>query len=321
MDNPVQPQITASAIRPDMSEEEIKKQLFVLLGQSFGQQTQQIEALRQQAEAEKKRQEEIGALGRLDLRPFAQAAAGYGATNVAIPSGAPVDRTALLSKLQSAVSEAQQGLTKDQVNTLRAMLTEKQASKAGAQAAISEKNQQIRMFNTAQANYLKPANDYIKGAGTYNFVRQEIATGQPSRINRALSQYARIMGQTGVLTDQDIRMQMPPSALAALDRAYTFVSGNPDADLPAGIVQDLLGTLDQGHKASQQAFQKKVDLVHNTYMMSPYVGLPGLENLYEQASKAITSVDGAPKEAKTSLPSAAAVQAEIEKRNAAKRGK
>jgi len=148
MDNPVQPQITATTIQPDMTEEEMKKQLLALLGQSFGQQTQQIEALQKQAEAEKKRQEEMGVLGRLDLRPFAQAAKGYGATNVAIPEEAPVDRTALLSKLQSAVSEAQQGLTKEQVNALKGMLEAKRADRQLAQDKKSEENFNLRLRST-----------------------------------------------------------------------------------------------------------------------------------------------------------------------------
>lgn len=318
MNNPVQPQITATAIQPDMSEEEIKKQLYALLGQSFGQQSQQIEALRQQAEAEKKRQEEMGVLGRLDLRPFAQAAKGYGATNVAIPEEAPVDRTELLSKLQSAVSEAQQGLTKEQVNALKGMLEDKRS----AQAGISQKNQEIRMFNYAQGKYLKPAEDYLKGSGQYNFVRNELATGQPSKINRALSQYARIMGQTGVLTDNDIRLQLPPTFVSALDRAYTYVTGNPEAELPQEIVTDLLSTLDSGQAATQQAFKNKLDLTHQSFLQGPYAGMPALDNLYAQSSKTILgnakpAKGGAP----GGLPPAADIEAEAKRRAAAKKGK
>lgn len=143
-----QPEITASAISPEMSEEEIKKKLYALLGQSFGQQSQQIEALRAQAMREAALQKEAGVLGRLDLRPFAQAAKQYGATTAVVPTEAPEDRTALLSKLQNAVSEAQQGLTKDQVNALRGMLEARRSDRQLAQDQKSEQNFNLRLRST-----------------------------------------------------------------------------------------------------------------------------------------------------------------------------
>lgn len=136
----------------NLSEDELKKKLYEMLGQSFGQQTQQIEALKKQAELEKKRQEEMGALGKLDLRPFAQAAAGYGATNVAIPTEAPVDRTKLLSGLEQAVSEAQQGLTRDQVLALRSMLAGKQQQRGALQARQSQENFNLRLRSTLNSS-------------------------------------------------------------------------------------------------------------------------------------------------------------------------
>jgi hypothetical protein len=145
---PMQPEVTASVIRPDMTEAEIKKKLYELLGQSMGEQSLQIEALKAQARKEQALQEQAGTLGNLDLRPFAQAARGYGATNVAVPAEAPVDRTALLSKLQGAVSEAQQGLTKEQVNALKSMMEDKRT----AQLEKSQENFDLRLRSTINSS-------------------------------------------------------------------------------------------------------------------------------------------------------------------------
>ena len=140
----MQPEVTADAIRPNMTEAEIKKKLYEMLGKSFSQQNAQIEALKAQALKEQATQEQLSSLGKLDLRPFAQAVKGYGATNVAIPAEAPEDRTAMLAKLQNAVSEAQQGLTKDQVGALKSMMEDRK----NAQLAKSEENFDLRLRST-----------------------------------------------------------------------------------------------------------------------------------------------------------------------------
>lgn len=293
-ETPVQPEVTAEEIMPQkMSQAEMQQKMYQLMQKSMGGQSEQIEALKQAVAKEQARQEQAGVLGRLDLRPFAQAMRQYGSTTVAVPTEAPEDRTEMLRKLQKELTTAKGGLTDDQINFLKTMMQDKK----DAQAGISQKNQEIRMFNYAQGKYMKPAEDYLKGAGQYNFVRSELATGQPTRINRALSQYARIMGQTGVLTDNDIKLQLPPTFVSALDRAYTYVTGNPEAELPPEIVNDLLSTLDSGHAATQKAFKDKLDLVHGSFLQSPYAGMSGIDNLYQQASKSILGGVSAPKEA------------------------
>ena len=300
------------------SEKDIQKQIRKKFLESQAQQEEQLKLQQQMLAQELARQKDMGVLGNLDLRPFAQAAKQYGAQTAVVPTAAPEERTEIMQKLQEQIQRGQRGLTQDQIGFLRTMMEDKRS----AQAGISQKNQEIRMFNYAQGKYLKPAEDYLKGSGQYNFVRNELATGQPSRINRALSQYARIMGQTGVLTDNDIRLQLPPTFVSALDRAYTYVTGNPEAELPQEIVTDLLSTLDSGQAATQQAYKNKLDLTHQSFLQGPYAGMSSLDNLYTQASKTIL---GNAKQAKGGasggLPPAADIEAEAKRRAAAKKGK
>lgn len=149
---PVQPEVTAQAIRPDMSQGEMQKQLYNLLGQSFTEQSKQIEQLRAQAAKERELQDQMGALGRLDIRPFAQAVRGYGATNVAVPEEAPKDRTEILNKLEQAISSAQQGMTRDQVLALRNMMEEQRGAKAASQQLQSEENFNLRLRSTINSS-------------------------------------------------------------------------------------------------------------------------------------------------------------------------
>lgn len=118
-ETPTQPKLA-----PAISDEELSKQIYASLGQSLQQQSAQVENLKAQALREAALQKETGVLGRLDIRPFAQAVKGYGATNVAIPTEAPEDRSAILQKLENAVFEAQQGISKQQLEYLKAKAME-----------------------------------------------------------------------------------------------------------------------------------------------------------------------------------------------------
>lgn len=348
-ETPMQPEVTAEAIQPEptfvqpvsttytgfkdeapaqpsvfdemqaaTSPKQQQQLLFKLMSQSMEQQQAGVKQAQEALRKEQERQAGMGVLQKLDLRPFAEALRSYGSTSVAqaqAPEMTEAQRQELLRKLQAQVQGAQEGMTKEQVLALRTMMQDK----AGAQAALSQKNYEKRLFDTAKSDYLKPANEYAKTAGQYNFVKSEIATGQPTRINRALSQYARIMGQTGVLTDNDIRMQIPPTALGALDRAWTFVSGNPEAQLPEDIVKDLLSTLDSGHYATKDAYKRKIDTIHSMYMSSPaYASMPGIEGLYKSALKPTEAQAG---EMPVGLPSAESIKAERERRAKEKQSK
>jgi len=332
-DTPMQPQVqgieapsmSASFSMTEMpqSEKEIQAAIRQKFMESQAQQEEQMKQQKALLAQEMERQNQLGVLGRLDLRPFAQALQQYGSTTAVVPTSAPTDRLDAIKQLQEQIQRGQRGLTQDQIGFLRTMMEDKR----NAQAGISQKNQEVRMFNYAQGKYLKQADDYTKGAGQYNFVRDEIATGQPSRINRALSQYARIMGQTGVLTDNDIKLQLPPTFVAALDRAYTFITGNPEAALPQDVVNDLLKTLDAGQAATQRAYQNKVNLIHDTFAQSPYAGLSGIENLFKQTTKTIMGESKPMTETKkdtqnkSMIPSSDIFAAEDARRAASKKGK
>lgn len=289
---PVEPSIyekMQGAVNP----KDQQKLLYQLMSQSMQQQQEGIRQAQEALKKEQERQGKMSALEKIDLRPFAEAIRSYGATTVA-PVAAPemteTQRQEMLRKLQAQVQGAQEGMTKEQVAALRTMMQDK----AGAQAALSQKNYEKRLFDTAKTDYMKPANEYIKATGQYNFVKNEIATGQPTRINRALAQYARIMGHTGVLAEGDIRLQITPTARAALDRAYTFVTGNPEVELPDDIVKDLIASLDEGNKSLKNAYKTKLDTVHSMYLSSPaYATMPGLEGLYKSALKPAEAQAGA----------------------------
>lgn len=302
------------------SEKEIQKQIREKFLQSQAQQEEQLKLQQRMLAQELARQKEMGVLGNLDLRPFAQAAKQYGAQTAVVPTAAPEERTEVMQKLQEQIQRGQRGLTQDQIGFLRTMMEEKRSAQAGLSAANLDK----RLFDTARNEIMKPVNDLQKATGQYNFVKGEILSGQPSRINRALSQYARIMGQTGVLTDNDIRLQLPSTFVGALDRAYSFVTGNVSgAQLPEDIVQDLLKTLDEGNSQLKAASDNKVDTIYSSFAteFSPYAAQKWLPGLYTNAKKGIAGPKQKEVENKSLMPPSDAIEAEAKRRAAAKKGK
>lgn len=131
------------------SEKEIQKQIREKFLQSQAQQEEQLKLQQRMLAQELARQKEMGVLGNLDLRPFAQAAKQYGAQTAVVPTAAPEERTEIMQKLQEQIQRGQRGLTQDQIGFLRTMMEDRRS----AQAALSQSNQDLRirsLVNTSE---------------------------------------------------------------------------------------------------------------------------------------------------------------------------
>ena len=272
-ETPEQPPVTADAIRPDMSEAEIKKKLYEMLGQSMTEQKAQVEALKAQAAKEKAYQEQIGALGKLDLRPFAQAAKGYGATNVYIPTEAPEDRTAILNKLENAVSEAQQGLTREQILALKNMMEDKRS----AQAGISRRNAEARETKQVVDPLLKIT---AAGSNTLEDVRsiEEIITKEqiPVRqLTQIVTKFGKAMREVGTQTEGDAKRYYDPTIEARLQDVLTKfgVDGTVSRNDPS--VKAMISTMKINREQAAEGISRKADDIAETY------GSPGSIYAYQ----------------------------------------
>jgi hypothetical protein len=114
---------------------------------SMGDQEKYAGELKKKLEAKK----EEGGLQYLDLRPFAQSLRSYG---VGVEDTAPpVDREATMQALQDKIQQATSGLTKQQVDYLRAKALQAAKEKTGAlqerKVSLSEANRQDRIEQRA----------------------------------------------------------------------------------------------------------------------------------------------------------------------------
>lgn len=287
-ETPEQPQVTADAIRPDMSEAEIKKKLYEMLGQSMTEQKAQVEALRAQAAKEKAYQEQIGALGKLDLRPFAQAAKGYGATNVYIPTEAPEDRTAILNKLENAVAEAQQGLTKDQVLALKNMMEAGQ-QRGALQALQSEQNRQMRVFENVSRKFDKPQQELADFYQAHDAFKSALEAGDVAAVQSALSNYSRMTGEKGVLTDQDIARVITPTLSLKFAQWRASLTSNPNTPIPKEILTSLASGLDRLKAAAETKIASRIDATERQASVGPGLYKSYAKQVAEEARKGIRS--------------------------------
>lgn len=285
-ETPEQPQVTAAAIRPDMSEAEIKKKLYEMLGQSMTQQSAQIEALKAQAAKEKAYQEQIGSLGKLDLRPFAQAAKGYGATNVYIPTEAPEDRTAILNKLENAVTEAQQGLTKEQVLALKNMMEAGQ-QRGVLQALQSEQNRQMRVFENVSRKFDKPQQELAEFYRAHDAFKSALEAGDVAAVQSALSNYSRMTGEKGVLTDQDIARVITPTMSLKFAQLRSKLLSDPSTPVPKEILTSLASGLDRLKAAAETEIASRIDAAERQASVGPGLYKSYAQQVAEEARKGI----------------------------------
>jgi K+/H+ antiporter YhaU regulatory subunit KhtT len=258
---PTQPQV--QGIEMAASPKDMQKQMYALLQKSMGQQQQQVEQLKAEAEKEKQRQEQMGVLGKIDLRPFAQALQQYGSTTVAVPKEAPEDRTEILRKLQAAVSQAEQGLTKEQVALMRNLMDDKKA----AQADISLRNAEVRETKAVVDPLLKISSggsDLLQNLGQIESVvsKKDIPVQEFRQI---VTKFGKSMGEVGAQTENDRTAYFDPTILDRLNiltNKFGLGGTIPNND-PS--VQAILAQMKYNREQASAAIARKAQSIADTY--------------------------------------------------------
>jgi hypothetical protein len=127
------------------SEKEIQAAIRQKFMESQAQQEEQVKQQQNLLAQEMERQNQLGVLGRLDLRPFAQALQQYGSTTAVAPASAPTDRLEAIKQLQEQVQRGQRGLTQDQIGFLRTIMEDRRAAQLRASEEKADKNFGLRV--------------------------------------------------------------------------------------------------------------------------------------------------------------------------------
>lgn len=190
------------------SDKEIQKAIREKFLQSQMQQEQQIKEQQKLLSQEMERQQNLGVLGRLDLRPFAQALQQYGSQTAVVPTAAPADRTEIIKQLQEQVQKGQRGLTQDQIGFLRTMMEDRRS----AQAAISDRNAAFREMKEGITPYVKLNIEAEKAIADFKpmervFSQEEIPIKE---ITTMVTQFGKRMGEVGAQAEGDRKAYWDP---------------------------------------------------------------------------------------------------------------
>lgn len=306
-ETPVQPEVTAEEIQPErMSQAQMQQKMYQLMQKSMGGQSEQIEALKQAVAKEQERQEQAGVLGRLDLRPFAQAMRQYGSTTVAVPTEAPEDRTEILRKLQKELTTAKGGLTDDQINFLKTMMEDKKS----AQADLSRRNAEVRETKLVVDPLLKLT---AQGSETAQNIGQiESVVSQKNipvqELKQVITKFGKIMGEVGAQTENDRLAYYTPTVEAQVETFFNRLGnvGTVSASDPG--VQALVNQLRVIRQQAAEGVRRKAMSIREAYGSPGSVlayqfseGKPG-SAAYSGAMKFADTLMGAPKKAQAAGP-------------------
>lgn len=162
------------------------------------------------------------------------------------------DEKALLSELGSRMA------AKDQMKMMNSMM-QNQRMLAGQDFKMAgDFNKQVR-------EDVKPYYEIMPSYGTVQAALTPDAQGNINvqRLHQALSNASRLLGEKGVLTDQDIaRVQQPTLDMYAAK--LSGLAGDPSATIPAAQVAPLIRAIQEGSASWQNSLQRKLSATGET---------------------------------------------------------
>lgn len=288
MANLQQPQITAADTQ--LTEEELKAKLQQGFKNAIAQQEAQANAMRAMLAQQMIQEGQKGVLGNLDLRPFAQATKQYGATTAVVPTEAPEDGRNMMVKLQQALAEQQQGLGKQQLDYIKAQLEAKQ-QRGVLQALQSEENRKMRVFENVSRKFDKPVQEIADFYQAHDSFKSALQAGDIASIQSALSNYSRMTGEKGVLTDQDIARVITPTLSLKFAQLRSKLLSDPNTPVPTEIIAALGSGLDRLKQAAETKLKSRVDAAERQASAGPGLYKPYAQQVAEEARKSLRSGD------------------------------
>jgi hypothetical protein len=202
----------------------------------------------------------------------------------------PEEKAAMVAKLQDAISGKQDSLVKN----IGARIDMNDATKLQQRMAeMADKNSRFGMaqdralsmkFDAAVRQDAKPFYEIMPSYGAVEAALTPDANGQinAQRLQMALSNAARLMGEKGVLTDQDIGRIQAQTLDSMLAKVSNFATG-PTATIPAEYTEQLKAAINDGKKSWEGALNKKLSATKNSFVaygLQPVVANYVVDNVY-----------------------------------------
>ncbi|NBP03692.1 MAG: hypothetical protein EBU90_27065, partial [Proteobacteria bacterium] len=168
-------------------------------------------------------------------------------------------------------------LTKEQVNALRSMMEDKRA----AQAALSQGNQDIRVFENVSRKFDKPQQELADFYQAHDNLKAAVAAGDVASIQSALASYARMTGEKGPLSDTDISRTITPTFALSFAKLRSKITSEPNTPVPEETLKTLMSGIDRLKKAAEDKTAERINAAERQTSVGP--------GLYKQYSKELAS--------------------------------
>lgn len=178
------------------------------------------------------------------------------------------EKLSLLMQGQNAVQDDQKALlteigsklaSKDNMKLLEAQM-KNQRMLAGQDFTLAKD------FNKNIREDVKPYYEIMPSIGAVQAALTPDASGgiNVQRLTQALSNSSRLLGEKGVLTDQDIS-RVQKNTFDMYLAQLSALAGDPSATVPASQVAPLIRAIQEGQAAWQNSLQKKLATTNETY--------------------------------------------------------
>ena len=306
-----QPSMSASFSMTSLpqSEKEIQTAIRQKFMEAQAQQEEQVKQQQNLLAQEMERQKNLGVLGRLDLRPFAQALQQYGSQTAVVPTAAPADRTEIIKQLQEQVQKGQRGITQDQIGFLRTMMEDKRS----AQAALSQGNQDIRVFENVSKKFDKTQQELADFYQAHDAFKAAIAAGDVAAIQSSLAAYARMTGEKGPLSDTDIGRTITPTFANSFAKFRSKVLSEPETPMPPETLKTLTEGIERLRQAAEEKTKERIKAAKRQASVGPGLYKKYAEEISDEALKGIRPSESQPAGL---MPSSSAIEEELKKRKA-----
>lgn len=209
---------------------------------------------------------------------------------------APESETQKQEKLlgmENLLQKTKEGMSDKDIDYMRVMLSQNRSDKQDARQSRFDQAQDKAMFNQArkeQAGLVKEAGDFRNSYASVEAAIKPDANGQipVARLQMSLSQFSRLMGEKGVLTDTDIGRQLQNTIDLSLAKYAQMLSSDPNAKIDARAADAMRAALVDAKKVFQDNYKLKADTFTEGYFNnpgSPYAGKKWAKKLVEDTYK------------------------------------
>jgi hypothetical protein len=234
--------------------------------------------LRQKLELERQRElnkiySSAGA-GYADLSPTLNLASQMTGIDVSKGYVAPMtvqDAAKQAMDMEGRMPKLEDSMADNQLNLLRMKLQSAQRKGDAGREARFQQGQDSKFFTDFRKDSQKIAGEIADAKTSITNVGAAIEPDEKgmvdaARVQMALSNFARLMGEKGVLTDQDTGRQLAPMAALQTARVKQWFTANPGATkVPASVVSAMTEALEEAKNALTETAKTKLSTLETTY--------------------------------------------------------